>query len=247
VEPNDAGGSGTKSKATTRGNFWDNLKSCFASPSLAAVIACLLIFSWANGATSYASMGSYYEDMYRVEPHARGYIQSYQRVLGFVVQSSLIGPLLAKVGGERRGVVAASGLLAVATFWEAQRSIGVFLLALSPAIALSTTMMSVSLRSLLTQVAPHDALFSIFAALDVLQNATAVTVPFYRTFLFRLLGGNRNTGAAMEGDPDPVAWVFSSGIHWAVSTVAMAYLLRQVDRQGPDVASGQRKPHVKRV
>jgi hypothetical protein len=149
--------------------------------------------------------------------------------------------LLAKFGGERRAVVAASALLAVATFLEAQRSIGVFLVGLSPAIALSTTLMSVSLRSLLTQIAPQDAIFSIFAALDVLQNASAVTVPFYRTFLFRLLGGNKNTGTSMEGDPDPVAWVFSSGMHWVAATVTMAYLLRR-DRRG-----AKRSSHVKRV
>jgi hypothetical protein len=246
LDPDETGGTGRKSssKPTTR-KFLDNLNSCFSSPTLAAIIVCLLIFSWANGATSYANMGSYYEDMYQVEPHARGYIQSYQRILGFVVQSLLIGPLLQKIGGERRAVVAASVLLAIATFWEAQRSIIVFLVALSPAIAVSTTMMSVSLRSLLTQIAPPDAIFSVFAALDVLQNATAVTVPFYRTFLFRLLGGNRNTGATMEGDPDPVSWVLSSGIHWIVASIAMAFLLQQNGRAS--TFPSKRSVHMKAI
>ena len=39
-------------------------------------------------------MGSYYEGMYGVEPHTRGYIQSYQRILAFIVQSILIQNLV---------------------------------------------------------------------------------------------------------------------------------------------------------
>jgi hypothetical protein len=228
-----ASSSSSKKKKGTNNNFWSNLKSCFSSKTLGSVIASMLIFSWVNRATSYASMGSYYEDMYGVEPHHRGYIQSYQRVWGFLVQSALIGPLLSWVGGERRAACLASLILAVATFWEMSGSISIFVMALSPAISLATTMMTVSLRSLLTRVAPEESIFSVFAALDVLQNASAVTVPFYRTFLFRILGGGSSTittttttTAAMEGDPDPVSWVFSSGIHWLIATAAMTYFLR---------------------
>jgi hypothetical protein len=93
----------------------------------------------------------------------------------------------------------------VATFWEAQRNFSIFLSTLSPSIALSTTMMSVSLRSLVTQEAPKETIFSVFAALDVLQNMAAVSVPLYRTLMFKFLGGD-NQNAAMEGDPDPVQW-----------------------------------------
>jgi hypothetical protein len=232
------------SKKKTKNNFWANLKSCFSSKALGSVIISMLIFSWVNRATSYSSMGSYYEDMYGVEPHHRGYIQSYQRVLGFIVQSSLIGPLLERVGGERRAACVAAMILAVATFWEMQQSISIFLIALSPAISLSTTMMSVSLRSLLTRVAPEESIFSVFAALDVLQNATAVTVPFYRTFLFRLLGGSSGH-TAMEGDPDPVAWVFSSGLHWLVATAAMSYFLLPKGRQL--LVVGDRQQRSKRL
>jgi hypothetical protein len=89
-------------------------------------------------------------------------------------------------------------------------------------------MISVSLRSLLTQLAPEDAIFSIFAALDVLQNATAVSVPFYRAFLFRLMTNeNDNTGqTTMIGDPDPVRWVLCSAFHWVIAAIVMAYILR---------------------
>ncbi|KAL3912686.1 MAG: hypothetical protein SGARI_001025 [Bacillariaceae sp.] len=219
-----------KKKGSSSSGFVDNLKVCFTSRSLASVIASLLIFGWMYRATSYSNMGSYYEDMYKVETASRGYIQSYQRALSFVVQSILIGPVLKQVGGERRAVILAAGLLAAATFLESQGNLNLFLSMLSPSIALSTTMMSVSLRSLLTQMAPENAIFSIFAALDVLQNASAVTVPFYRTFLFKVLGrltGNTNHEdvIGMQGDPEPVAWVISSGIHWTFAAVAMALLL----------------------
>lgn len=208
-------------------DFWTNIKACFSSPALGSVIATMLVFSWVNRATSYSSMGSYYEDMYGMEPHHRGYIQSYQQILGFIVQSSLIAPLLSRMGGERSAVCWAAFLLASATFLEMHKSISVFLLVLSPAISVSTTLMNISLRSLLTRVAPKDSIFSVFAALDVLQNASAVTVPFYRTFLFRLLGGSSGEQhSGMAGDPDPLNWVVSSGLHWLIASMLMVYLLR---------------------
>jgi predicted MFS family arabinose efflux permease len=208
-------------------DFWTNLKACFSSPALGSVIATMLVFSWVNRATSYSSLGSYYENMYGMEPHHRGYIQSYQQVLGFIIQSSLIGPLLSRMGGERSAVCWAAFLLAAATFLEMKQSISFFLLALSPAISCCTTLMNVSLRSLLTRVAPEESIFSVFAALDVLQNASAVTIPFYRTFLFRILGGSSgDQHSDMTGDPDPFSWVISSGVHWLIASILMVYLLR---------------------
>jgi hypothetical protein len=158
-------------------SFWANLKSCFSSKALGSVIASMLIFSWVNNATSYSSMGSYYEDMYGVEPHHRGYIQSYQQVLAFLVQSALVGPLLKWVGGERKAACLVALLIAITTFCEMQRYFPIFLLPLIPAISLSTTLLKISLRALLTTVVRGDSIFSIFAALDVLQNVTQVTVP----------------------------------------------------------------------
>lgn len=226
-QPTNASPTTTKSKKLRKADFWMNLKSCFSSQALGSVITATLLFSWVNRATSYASMGSYYEDMYGMEPHHRGYIQSYQQVLGFIVQSSLIGPLLAIMGGEQKAVCWSALLLASATFLELHRSMVIFLVVLSPAISVSTTMMNVSLRSLLTRVAPEDSIFSVFAALDVLQNASAVTVPFYRTYLFRVLGGSSGElHSSMEGDPDPISWVISSGLHWFLASFLMIYLLR---------------------
>jgi len=229
-EPNERNNGGDSAKRS----FWDNIKSCSSSQALASVVASLLIFSWIFRATSYSSMGSYYEDMYGVEPHSRGYIQSYQRVISFIVQSSLIQPVLEGAGGERRAIFLAAIVLAGSTFLEAQQNFIVFLYAICPLLALSSTMMSVSLRSLLTQSAPGDAIFSVFAAMDVLQNASAVTVPFYRAFLFRLLSRGKDQDDAdtssseiiMEGDPDPVAWVLCAGFHWVLASICMLYLLR---------------------
>jgi predicted MFS family arabinose efflux permease len=221
MEPSDHTVS-TKKKSGT--GFLANLRSCFRSKSLGSVIASILVFSWITRATSYAGLGTYYEDMYGLEPHIRGYIQSYQGVLGFAIQSSLIGPLLTRVGGEHRAICLSAVVLALATFCEMQQSISLFILVLSPAIAISMTMTHVSLQSLLTRESPDQSIFSIFAALDVLQNASAVTVPFYRTFLFRIMEGSSRK-STMEGDPDPLAWVLSSGIHWVMACGVMSYFL----------------------
>lgn len=235
----------TTKKKSPKGSFWNNIKSCFTSQSLASVVACLLIHSWMARATSYSSMGSYYEDMYGVEPHYRGYIQSYQRVWAFVVQSALLQPVLRRLGGERRAVVFAAVLFATCNLLESRGNIGVFLAAICPSISLSMSLLSVSLRSLLTQSAPKEAIFSVFAALDVLQNASAVTVPFYRAALFRFLNGRTSAGAeegiAIDGDPDPVVWVLCSSLHWTVAAVLMMYLLRPaLSSSATAVSSGKK-------
>jgi len=246
INPNSTGDEErncTKDKKSVNKSFWENLKSCFSSKALASIVASLLIFSWMFRATSYSSMGSYYEDMYGVEPHTRGYIQSYQRVWAFIVQSSLIQPALERAGGERRAIFLAAILLAGSTFFEARQNLVVFLCAICPSIALSTTMMRISLRSLLTQSAPGDAIFSVFAAMDVLQNASAVTVPFYRAFLFRVLNRSKyldDTEIAIDGDPDPVAWVLCAGLHWVIASACMFYLLRPTKQLSKPLASNKK-------
>ena len=211
-------------------SFSSNLRSCFSSKALGSVISSYLIFTWVSRATSYASMASYYEEMYYMESHQRGYLSSYQQSLSFIVQSALVGPLLSFLNGERRATVFAAILLAAATFLELQRSLSLFLGLLCPAISLSMALLNLSLRSLVTHVAPKESMGSVLAALDVLQNGTAVTVPFYRTMLFCLLGAN-NESAAMKGDPNPMKWVASSGFHWLVAALVMGYLLLSSDRQ----------------
>jgi len=106
---------------------------------------------------------------------------------------------------------------------ELQRSLPVFLIVLCPAISVSVAVLGLSLQSLLTHVTPKESMGSVLAALDVLQNATAVTVPFYRTLLFSFLGPGGETG--MVGDPDPSMWVVSSAVHWVICAVAMRFLL----------------------
>ena len=122
-----------------------------------------------------------------------------------------------------------------------------FITVILPIIALSTTLGMVSLRSLLTRVAPEDSLFSVFAAWDVLQNVSAVTVPFYRTALFQLLGGNES-GAAMAGDPEPVSWAFASGVHWVVAAAILPFLLRPFRNEHPlHETRSSRTKEIKRV
>jgi hypothetical protein len=178
--------------------------------------------------------------MYDMESHQRGYLSSYQQTLSFIVQSALVGPLLVALGGERKAVVFAALLLAVATFCEIRQSLSFFLIFLCPVISLSTALLNLSLRSLVTHVAPKESMGSVLAALDVLQNATAVSVPFYRTMLFGLLGGN-NEHAQMKGDPNPIKWVTSSGIHWLMAAVVMACLLLSPHRQQEEEENEQPK------
>lgn len=214
----------TKLEGNKFSSFASNLKTCFVSPALGSAIISMLLFTWFTRATSYATMASYYEDMYGMETHHRGYLSSYQQILSFLVQSFLVGPLIKWSGGERQAATYAALLMALTTYLEAKSTLHVFLFLLAPAVSLSMAVMSLSLSSLITHVAPKESLGSVLAALDVLQNATAVTVPFYRTMLFAMLAG-REHHSVMQGDPEPIRWVLSSAAHWLVAAIAMGVLL----------------------
>jgi hypothetical protein len=92
-------------------------------------------------------------------------------------------------------------------------------------------MVNLGLQTLVTHVAPSGSIFSVLAALDVLQNAVSVSVPFYRTLLFRLLSPSSEENLdepkqrAMVGDPDPILWVKASSIHWFLVGGIMSFLL----------------------
>mmetsp|Transcript_5856 Transcript_5856/g.7833 ORF Transcript_5856/g.7833 Transcript_5856/m.7833 type:complete len:487 (-) Transcript_5856:1106-2566(-) len=210
--------------------FRSNLRACFSSKALASIIVSLLLFSWMTRATSYLSLGNFYEDMYGIETHQRGYISSYKSVLSFLVQSFLVKTLLEKAGDERRAATLAAFGLAVATLLESLASLRCYLLFVAPVISISVAILSLTLRSLLTQVAPKDAIGSALAALDILQNIVAVSVPFYRTGLFLLLEWltkciTSDDECMMSGDPEPRAWLLSSAIHWFLFTFAVRWLL----------------------
>jgi len=217
----------TKSTAASKfTSFTSNLRSCFSSKSLASIVTSLLINYWVTRATSYASMASYYEEMYGIEPHQRGYLSSYQQFLSFLAQSMLVRPLLRFAGGERRAACLAALALSFATFSEIWSSLPIFVGVLCPIMSISVALLALSLRSLLTQVAPKDSIGSVLAALDVLQNAAAVTVPFYRTFLFAAMGTvSVDNGADLRGDPNPYTWLTSSTIHWLIASASLFFLL----------------------
>lgn len=222
-------------------SFTANLKTCFSSFELATVVISLLLFGWVTRTTSYASMASFYEEKYGVEPHVRGYLKSYQQFLNFLVQSFFVRALLNASGGERYAAFIAAAVLAGATLCEVNANFGVFVIIVCPLVALAVGTIGVSLRSLVTQVTPKESLGSVLAALDVLQNAASVTVPFYRTILFNLAAyfGPEDSDALMVGDPEPKIWLLFSFLHWTLFAIGIAVLL------SPVLADKRRDVHTK--
>ena len=209
-------------------SFFANLSTCFSSGALASAVTSLLLYGWASRTTSYANMASFYEEKYGIEPYTRGYIKSYQMGLNIIVQSFFVKILLSMLGGERNAASVAAFVLALATFSETYASFSLFISIICPIVAISVQMISVSLRSILTQVTPKESLGSVLAALDVLQNAASVTVPFYRTFLFQLLAyisEKEDEKASMVGDPEPRVWLLTSSIHWMGLAFIVTWLL----------------------
>jgi hypothetical protein len=206
--------------------IFSNLRQCFTSKQLGSAVLATLLVTWVTKATNYSQLGSFYEEMYGLEPHHRGYISSYQQALQFIVNVWLVTPIMHITGGERKATCVCSAILAVAVFLEGQRSLSLFLIILCPILSLSFAIINLSLQTLVTHVTPAHSVFSVLAALDVLQNIVSVSVPFYRTLLFQwLLPVNASHASIMQGDPDPVAWVRASALHWLLAALAMAGLL----------------------
>eukprot|EP00592_Proboscia_alata_P009046 CAMPEP_0194358996 /NCGR_PEP_ID=MMETSP0174-20130528/6243_1 /TAXON_ID=216777 /ORGANISM="Proboscia alata, Strain PI-D3" /LENGTH=161 /DNA_ID=CAMNT_0039129653 /DNA_START=739 /DNA_END=1221 /DNA_ORIENTATION=- len=161
-------------------------------------------------------MATYYEQMYGIEQYQRGYLASYEGLLSLVAQSFLVRPLLRLTGGEKNAAFFAGLSLSITSLLETQSSLWVFLFILSPIIAVSVSLLALSLTSLVTQVAPKNSIGSVLAAIDVLQSAAAVTVPFYRTFLFTVMAkvSTLQGVSAALGEPNPQIWLLSCGTHW---------------------------------
>ncbi len=225
-------------KANKFSSFTKNLKTCFTSRELSSVVLSTLLYGFIQRATSYASMASYYEEMFGIEPHQRGYLSSYQSGLSFLFQTFFIQYALQYLGGEFRAACVAAGAIAMATTLELSSNFHVFVCIICPIISASNSLLRLSLRSLLTQVAPKETLGSVLAAMDVMQNACSVSVPFYRTMLFHGMASyetattlgvesdiNEASSSVMKGDPCPKMWLKSSLIHWAFAAVIMSRLL----------------------
>ncbi len=136
-----------------------------------------------------------------------------------------------KMGNEYNAACVASFAITFATLLELGASFHLFLAIICPVVAISNAILRLSLRSLVTLVAPKQSIGSVLAALDVLQNISAVSVPFYRAILFQILtppdgiaNGNESI-SAMSGDPCPKMWLKSSLIHWALATLILYALL----------------------
>merc|ERR1712014_436193 len=89
------------------------------------------------------------------------------------------------IGREHVAICVSAFVITTATFLEMSANFPIFLLLVCPLLTISNSLLRLSLQSLVTEVASKDALGSVLAALDVLQNACSVSVPFYRTMLFR--------------------------------------------------------------
>jgi MFS family permease len=227
-------------------SFVSNLKTCFSSYTLGTVVCASLVVTWVTRATNSNNLSSFYEDLYGLEPHQRGYISSYQQILGFFIEYSFIAPVLRWTGGERRATCFAAFSLAIAIALHSchKASLPLFLGLVCPVTSLAYAVMFASLQTLVTTVAPMDSIFSVLAAIDVLQNAVSVTVPFYRTILFAKLTTLETTIHAMTtlisispeevmiaGDPDPGSWLLSCTLHWFIAAAALVMCLLLSERQ----------------
>jgi hypothetical protein len=223
----------TSSHKSNSLSFLANLKSCFSSNVLSCVVRSSLIITWVTRATNSNNLSNFYEELYGLQPHHRGYIASYQQIVGFFIESCVISPFLQWIGGERRATTVCALLLSVVVALQSimSTSLPLFLGLVCPITSLAYSIMFTSLQTLATTVVPSDSMFSVLAAMDVLQNAVSVTVPFYRAMMFARLSGDINNNISVDGDPDPVAWLSACTVHWFGAAIALGFFLLWGDSQ----------------
>ncbi len=187
-----------------------------------------VLYHFLMRATSYTSMGNYYEQMYGIQSHQRGYLRSYQSVLSLIIQTF---GLKYFVKQERHFIVYSSLTLGILSFMETQANLQSYTLIIIPIMTLANIVLHTSLRSLLVSSTSSitTSVHSILATLDVFQNAASVTVPFYRTFLFQMLDSTNEydsrTDSSLLGDPHPQSWLVTSGLHWILGSFVFSTLL----------------------
>lgn len=235
--------SGTPELSAVR-RIISNFQACFHSSnaSLASVVLVLPLSRWVQKMTSYKNIASYYETRYGMEPYQRGYLQSYQSLWALVVQSLLVRPILNSLGGEVNAACFAALAMAVATLAELRVNFQQYLLLICPLMATAVAILGVSLKTVVSKVAPKQSLGSVYATIDVLSNAAQVTVPFYRTVLFSMTQPDDHaTGQLAQGDPDPYQWLIVSSLHWLVAAAAFTYLL--LGQGNPCASAGSGRPY----
>ena len=187
-----------------------------------------IVYHFLTRATSYTSMGNYYEQMYGIQSHQRGYLRSYQSVLSLIIQTF---GLKYFVKQEQQFIVYSSLTLGILSFMETQANLHSYTLVIIPIMTLANIVLHTSLRSLLISSTSSitTSVHSILATLDVFQNAASVTVPFYRTFLFQMLNStndhDNHTDTSLLGDPHPQSWLVTSGFHWILGSFIFSTLL----------------------
>ena len=203
-------------------SFSNNLKNCFRSKQMTSIVICQLLYHWISRATNYASLPNYYEQMHGILNHQRGYLTSYTSILTLLSQKYFVPHLMLLVGSEALVICFAAAGIGFANVLELKCSFSIYLVIVLPIIAGANAMIRLSLKStLMKEGQKSNSVGSVFAALDVMQNAASVTVPFYRTALLSSLGD----------DSSPEAWLQSSCLHWVLSTFVMsALLLKKTDK-----------------
>ena len=227
----------TTKSATKKSSAWSNLQIIANSRALGTAVVVKLLATFVIRATSYHQLRQYYETMYGVETYHRGFLRSFEQTLSFLAQTLLVQRALQWLGGERRAVVVCAGVTAVVLLVETQQSLSLFLALVCPLQAVAQGLLQVSLQVIVSDVTPKAIIFSVFAALDILQNVVSVSSPFYRTLLFHTL--TRYGYASEHGDPNPVAWLHVAAWHWIVVAIVTGYMLLVAWPQQP-AATGKK-------
>lgn len=197
-------------------SFSNNLKDCFRSKNLSSIVFCQLLYHWITRTTSYSSLPNYYEKRHGILNHQRGYLTSYTSILTLLSQKYFVPHLIQVIGSESLVICIAAGAIGFANVLELGCSFMLYLAIVLPIIAIAHAMIRLSLKStLMKEGQKSNSVGSVFAALDVMQNAASVTVPFYRTALL----------SSFEDDTSPEVWLQSSCLHWILSTFVMSALL----------------------
>jgi MFS transporter, DHA1 family, multidrug resistance protein len=135
---------------------------------------------------------NYNQERFGVETASLGYISTITSVLGMIIQTVLVNPLLKMLGGNRSTIIITLIVLAAASFVESivPSYTLYFIFSLVPAVA-TGSLLGASVRNVFSNTVPTQHMGKAVALHNVFSAGIGVIAPIYGSHVFSLLPNDR--------------------------------------------------------
>eukprot|EP01041_Mallomonas_annulata_P004782 gene4782-9513_t len=199
----------------TLSGFFSNLQNMVSIPGVSEALAARLVLSFFESSVSSRNVVNYYEAKFGLQTYQRGFLTSAYGIIGLVVQTFLIGPVLSRTRNDYNLILICTIVMTVASLVEhTTSSIEVyFICSFAPSIV-AFSLLNAAIRSQFSRLVPREHTGKVLGVQGVLLSTVGVVSPLYGSQIFSMFGGAVNKGLV-------------SAAHFAVlSLVSLALSLR---------------------